>query len=242
MPPPTRVSSRQIRTLLCLAVAAGAGFASATPATGADTRAARSQPVALSDEAAAALVDRSRWEPRPKNWEENHRHPSDRTLRRFRHSSDLPRAYKRRVSGDYTGRTDEIIQWGARKWGFSPDVLRAVAVVESRWDMSVVGDGGDSYGLMQVKRGPHCCFPATRRSTAFNVDYYGAWLRAAYDGRFRWLNTLTRGERYRTGDLWGSIGLWYSGRWRYGSGDYVSRVRDTLGQRVWRRDGFRRSG
>jgi hypothetical protein len=53
---------------------------------------------------------------------------------------------------------------------------------------------------------------------------------------------LTRGERYRTGDLWGSIGLWYSGRWRYGSGDYVSRVRDTLGQRVWRRDGFRRSG
>ena len=239
--PPTRVSSRQIRTLLCAAVA-GATLASAAPAAGAETRAARSQPVALSDEAAAALVNRSRWEPRPENRDENHRRPSDRTLRRFRHSSDLPRAYKRRVSGDYTGRTDEIIQWAAHKWGFSPDVLRAVAVVESRWKMSAIGDGGDSYGLMQVKRGPHCCFPATRRSTAFNVDYYGAWLRAAYDGRFRWLNTVARGERYTSGDLWGSIGIWYSGRWRYGTADYIGRIKETIRQRVWRRDGFRRGG
>jgi hypothetical protein len=240
--PPTRVSSRQIRTLLCAAALAGAVTASAAPATGAETRAARSQPVAISDEAAAARVDRSGWEPRPQNREANHRRPSKRTLRRFRHSSDLPRAYKRRVSGDYTGTTDEIIQWGARKWGFSPDVLRAVAVVESWWKMSAIGDGGDSYGLMQVKRGPHCCFPATRRSTAFNVDYYGAWLRAAYDGRFRWLNTVARGERYTRGDLWGSVGLWYSGRWRYGTGEYIARVKETIRQRKWRRAGFRRSG
>jgi len=239
---PTRVSSRQIRTLLCAATVAGAALASAAPAVATKTRAARSQPVALSDAAAAVLVNRSRWEPRPENREENRHRPSDETLRRFRHSSSLPRAYKRRVSGDYTGRTDEIIQWGARKWGFSPDVLRAVAVVESRWDMSVVGDRGDSYGIMQVKRGPHCCFPATRRSTAFNVDYYAAWLRAAYDGRFRWFNTLARGERYTTGDLWGSIGAWYSGRWRYGTSDYIARVKETMRQRVWRRAGFRRNG
>ena len=240
--PPTRVSSRQIRTLLCAATLAGAAVASAAPATGAETRAARSQPVAISDEAAAARVDRTRWEPRPQNRDENHRRPSADTLRRFRHASELPRAYKRRVSGGYTGTTDEIIQWGARKWGFSPDVLRAVAVVESWWKMSAIGDGGDSYGLMQVKRGPHCCFPTTRRSTAFNVDYYGAWLRAAYDGRFRWLNTEVRGERYTRGDLWGSVGLWYSGRWRYGTGEYIARVKETIRQRKWRRAGFRRSG
>ncbi len=240
--PPTRVSSRQIRTLLCAAVLSGTAAASAAPATGAETRAARSQPVAISDEAAAARVDRSSWEPRRQNRDENHRRVSADTLRRFRHASELPRAYKRRVSGDYTGTTDEIIQWGARKWGFSPDVLRAVAVVESWWKMSAIGDGGDSYGLMQVKRGPHCCFPATRRSTAFNVDYYGAWLRAAYDGRFRWLNTEVRGERYTRGDLWGSVGLWYSGRWRYGTGEYIARVKETIRQRKWRRAGFRRSG
>jgi hypothetical protein len=249
--PPTRVSSRQTRTLLCAAVLAGAVAASAAPAANAtdraaaarsETRAARSLPVAIGDEAAAALVARSGWEPRPQNRDENHRRPSADTLRRFRHASELPRAYKRRVSGDYTGTTDEIIQWGARKWGFAPDVLRAVAVVESWWRMSAIGDGGESYGLMQVKRGPHCCFPATRRSTPFNVDYYGAWLRAAYDGRFRWLNNVARGERYTRGDLWRSVGLWYSGRWRYGTGDYISRVKEALRQRKWRRAGFRRSG
>jgi hypothetical protein len=246
--PPTRVSSRQIRTLLCVAAlgaacdAPAANAADGAAAARSETRAARSLPVAIGDDAAAALVDRSSWEPRSQNGDENHRLPSADSLRRFRHSSDLPRAYKRRVSGDYTGTTDEIIQWAARKWGFSPDVLRAVAVVESWWKMSAIGDGGDSYGLMQVRRGPHCCFPATRRSTAFNVDYYGAWLRSAYDGRFRWLNTVARGERYTSGDLWGSVGLWYSGRWRYGTGDYISRVKETIRQRKWRRAGFRRSG
>lgn len=207
-----------------------------------DTRAARSAPVAISDAAAAGRVSESRWEPRPGNREANLRTPSRRMLRSFRRWSELPRAYKRRVSGGYTGTTDEILQWGARKWGFSPDILRAVGVIESWWTMEAVGDDGNSFGIMQVKRGSHCCFPATRRSTAFNVDYYGAWLRAAYDGRFRWLNTVPRGERYRAGDLWGSVGLWYSGRWRLGTGEYIGRVKNVIRQRVWRRANFRSGG
>ena len=44
---------------------------------------------------------------------------------------DLPRAYRRHVTGNYAGTTDEIIQWAALKWGFAPDVLRAVAVIEA---------------------------------------------------------------------------------------------------------------
>jgi hypothetical protein len=207
-----------------------------------DTRSARSTPVAIGDAAAAGYVSDSSWEPRPANRESNRRTPSKRTLRGFRRWSDLPRAYKRRVTGSYTGTTDEILQWAARKWGFSPDVFRAVAVIESWWKMAAVGDDGDSFGIMQVKRGPHCCFPATRRSTAFNVDYYGAWLRAAYDGRFRWLNTVPRGERYRAGDLWGSVGVWYSGRWRLGTGEYIGRVKKVIRKRVWRRAGFRQAG
>ena len=216
--------------------------ADAAAAARAETRAARSQPVAINDASAASLVQESAWEPRPGNLEANSRMPSERTLRHFRRWSQLPRAYKRRVTGGYTGTTDEILQWAARKWGFSPDLLRGVATIESWWKMSAVGDDGESFGIMQVKRGPHCCFPATRRSTAFNVDYYGAWLRAAYDGRFRWLNTVERGERYRRGDLWGSVGLWYSGRWRLDTGDYISRVKNIIRQRVWRRAGFRRGG
>lgn len=250
--PPTRVSSRQIRTLGCTAALAGAivatagegaaagADADAAAAARAETRAARSQPVAISDLAAAERVAHSGWEPRPQNRAENRRTPSKRTLRRFRRSSQLPRAYKRRVTGGYRGTTDEIIQWAAYKWGFSPNVLRAVAAIESRWKMGAVGDSGQSFGIMQVKSGPHCCFPATRRSTAFNLDYYGAYQRAVYDGRLRWLNGVERGERYRAGDLWGSVGVWYSGRWHYGSGEYIRRVKDTIRQRVWRRSGFRR--
>jgi hypothetical protein len=250
--PETRIPSRQLRTLACTAVLAAAALAStsntdasdvdAAAAAGAETRAARTTPVAISDATAAGLVDTSRWEPRPANREANRRRPSKDTLRRFRHWSQLPRAYKRRVTGNYTGTTDEIIQWSARKWGFAPDIFRAVGAIESWWKMSAIGDDGRSFGIMQVKRGSHCCFPATRRSTAFNLDYYGAWLRAAYDGRFRWLNDVERGERYRRGDLWGSVGVWFSGRWRYGTGDYVRRVKETIRQRVWRRAGFRRSG
>jgi hypothetical protein len=248
--PPTRVSSRQLRTfaatgaLVAAAIALGgdAGATDRAATARADTRAARSQPVALGDTAAAEMVDRSRWEPRPVNREANRHTPSRRTLRRFRRWSELPRAYRRAVTGDFTGTTDEILQWAARKWGFAPDIFRGVATIESWWKMTAIGDDGQSFGIMQVKRGPHCCFPATRRSTAFNVDYYGAWLRAVYDGRFRWLNTVERGERYRRGDLWGSVGVWYSGRWRHGTGDYITRVKRMIRQRVWRRDGFRRGG
>jgi hypothetical protein len=38
-----------------------------------------------------------------------------------------------RVSGAFTGRTDEIFQWGACKWGLPDDLLRAIAVRESTW-------------------------------------------------------------------------------------------------------------
>jgi hypothetical protein len=259
--PKTSAFRRHLRTLGCSAVLAAAAIALGAADRGlveqtaegsrvsdraavarAETRPARSKPVAIRDATAASRVQRSRWEPRPRNRAQNRHRASKRVLKRLRRRSDLPRAYTRRVTGAYRGTTDEIIQWAAYKWGFSPDVFRAVAAIESWWKMSTVGDGGRSFGLMQIKRGHHCCFPATRRSTAFNLDYYGAWLRAVYDGRRRWLNHVERGARYRRGDLWGSVGTWYSGRWHLGSGEYIGRVKDAIRQRVWRRAGFRHSG
>ena len=38
-----------------------------------------------------------------------------------------------RVSGQYVGTTDEILQWAACKWGIADNVLRAVAERESGW-------------------------------------------------------------------------------------------------------------
>lgn len=52
--------------------------------------------------------------------------------------------------------------------------MRAVAVIESWWRMSTVGDDGDSFGLYQLRRPYHCCPAYAKRSTAFNADYYGA--------------------------------------------------------------------
>jgi hypothetical protein len=86
------------------------------------------------------------------------------------------------VTGHYRGSTDQIIQWAAAKWGLSPDLLRAVAAVETWWYMSYVGNDGSSFGLFQV-RTPYHCVGATvcglfRHDTAFNADYYASIIRS----------------------------------------------------------------
>lgn len=191
--------------------------------------------LALTDRTAALRVHRSAFEPRRDNHAANHRVPTRYELAYFRrHEGALPWAYKSRVTGYFRGTTDEVIQWAAIKWGFNPELFRAVAAVESWWHMYTVGNDGDAFGLFQVRRPYHCCWPLTARSTAFNADYYGAELRAAYNGAFTWLNTVPHGRYYRRGDLWGSVGEWASGRWHLGTSDwYVGQVQQRLSQRIW---------
>jgi len=190
----------------------------------------------LPDAAAAKLVKRSSFEPRRENRNALRRTPTAAQLKLFRKKSDMP--YARFVTGAYTGTTDEVIQWAARKWGFNPDLLRSVAVVESWWRMSTVGDNGDSFGLFQMRRPFHCCLPFMAQDAAFNADYYGAILRSFYDGRQSWLNTVERGKQYRAGDLWGSVGTWFSGRWWVNVQGYISKVRAALRDRTWRTSAF----
>ena len=203
---------------------------------------ATTQPVGftpLSDAAAAALVQRSGFEPRPQNAAANQTMPSGRMLRDWRKHNKMP--YRRFVDGRFTGTTDEIIQWAAYKWGLDEDVLRAVAVVESWWRQSTVGGHGSSFGLFQVRRPFHCtgkCAIA-RRSSAFNADYYGGIIRAYYDGRMRWLNKEEHGRKYAAGDLWGSIGAWFSGRWWTApSANYIAEVQRRLSEQTWLQPGF----
>ena len=186
----------------------------------------------LSDAEAATRVNQSDWEPRRNNARANRRRPSDDQLRDFRRRSEMVNRFD--VTGNYRGTTDEILQWAARKWGFDPDLFRAVAAVESYWNMSAVGDGGLSFGIFQMKRTYHCCKPLSSRYTAFNADYYGAILRAYYDGEQKWLNDVERGERYGPGDLWGSVGSWFAGRWRTPEAlGYIHRVQSTLKDEPW---------
>src|SRR5215470_2023630 len=198
-----------------------------------------------SDAECAARVRRSAWEPRPENFLANNTNVYARGDRLI--GNDLY-GYERRVTGNFTGTTDEILQWGACKWGIDEDVVRAQAVQESYWQQSALGDcrggtvpdtnGCQSVGLLQVKGADvppthPGTWPYAYRSTAFNVDYtYAVW-RSCYEGKEVWL-----GNGYRSGDVWGCVGRWFSGDWYQTSQGYISSVKNILANETWLNPGF----
>jgi len=168
-----------------------------------------------------------------------------------------------RVTGNFTGTTDELIQWASCKWGFDEDVVRAQVAKESSWYQRATGDwtstasrcvpghpiGADgrpgqcpeSIGLLQI-RYPYWAqaFPAAVTSSAFNLDYALAARRSCFEGRDTWLNMVERGRTYAAGDLWGCIGMWFSGRWYTpASVTYIDQVKDYLARRIWASAEFR---
>jgi hypothetical protein len=137
-------------------------------------------------------------------------------------------AYQSRVTGNFAGTTDEILQWGACKWGFDADTVRAIAAGLSKWQQSALADcnfqgqiqpetnGCQSVGIMRIKDAnippTHAgTWPYAKNSTAFNVDYALGIIRACYEGKE---SSLAGGVTpYAAGDLNGCIGAWYSGAW-----------------------------
>ncbi len=180
---------------------------------------------ALPDEDACAAAVRPAPEIRALNGGPNH-------TRGTRPNTVYPR-----VTGNFTGTTDEILQWAACKWGIDEDVVRAQIVQESWWRTSTVGDNGESFGLGQVRVGFHdSAFvdDNAKRSTAYNVDYTYAHWRACFEGRFTWLNDRERGGTYAAGDVWGCVGFWFSGLWHVPRADqYIASVQDFLARRYW---------
>jgi autotransporter family porin len=167
-----------------------------------------------------------------------------------------------RVTGNFTGTTDEILQWAACKWGIDEDVVRAQIALESWWHQDAAGDyatdpsvcapghelGEDgregecpeSIGLGQVRTQYYRKYiDDSVASSAYNVDVvYGIW-RACYEGDETWLATVEHGKEYAAGDLWGCIGRWYSGRWHTEAAlEYIGRVQEYLDQRVWTSSDF----
>jgi len=157
--------------------------------------------------------------------------------------------------------TDELIQWVSHKWGIPTNVIRAQMVVESHWRQGFMGDpehvpadwygryprqsrarGSDvfeSLGIAQVKWRPDGSVgagtePLRWRSTAFNLDYYGATLRFFYDGDCRWC-----GPGYGPGQASNSVAAWYSpDPWNNGDArGYLRRVQQAIGSRAWTRLG-----
>lgn len=162
-----------------------------------------------------------------------------------------------RVDGNFTGTTEEIIQWAACKWGINEDIARAQVVRESWWLQDTKGDltynsaachpayrhlspCPESIGLMQVRylyHGP--AMDNSIASSAYNLDYAFASWRSCFEGEQTWLNSVERGATYGPGDAWGCVGLWFSGRWYAGGAStYISDVQDLVNQRVWETPGF----
>ena len=160
-----------------------------------------------------------------------------------------------RVTGDFTGTTDEILQWAACKWGIDEDIVRAQAARESWWQMTARGDWStdpsvcppghglgvdgtpgqcpESWGIMQVRYiYRKSAWPSSTNSTAFNVDLAYAEWRACYEGYEWWLTT-------QKGDTWGCVGRWFSGAWHtYWADWYINEVKNYLNDRVWEQANF----
>jgi autotransporter family porin len=194
----------------------------------------------------AERVQRDQPEPRPENTPANQFVPDRVVMPIWKDfTKQANQQFVSRIDGNFTGTTGEILAWGACKWGLDADLLRAVAVQESDWRQSTVSDysrdpdncvNGDtppcptSFGIMQLK---HTylpgSYPLSRQSTAFNVDYYGARMRACYEG---WVTYL--GGDYGPGDLWHCVGWHWSGHWKdAGSERYLKRVHRYLDSKPW---------
>ena len=85
------------------------------------------------DTQAAAMVHYSTWEPRPQNNTANHTVPPSSFTTAGYSGMQNHAAVFGHVTGNFTGTTDEIIQWAAAKWGLSDETIRAEAVQESYW-------------------------------------------------------------------------------------------------------------
>lgn len=252
----TLESKAALTTAVTLAAADPAPVASATLPRGATLPSAA--------DCAAKVVHRS-LERRRENALANFTTPTEAQLRQFHEAASqffAPEVIPR-ITGDFIGTTDEILQWAACKWGFDAEAERAVAMVESDWRQSTLGDwekdtslcppnDGNrdadgqcptSFGFLQVKYEPDSAsaFPMTRQSTAFNADYKLGRQYACYQGRIDYLaeqEPLPGYPAYPKGTdeemYWGCIGWHYSGGWYDKEAvEYIQSVKEEMKARRW---------
>lgn len=219
-----------------------------------------------SEATCAARVHRSSWEPRPANSTANSRVPTAAQIAGMKPwgsamgMDSRADTLRKQITGNFSGTTDEILQWAACKWGFNPDILRADAVVESYWQQSQRGDYTNdqqycppgswdgagcfqSYGLFQIKwYFFKDAFPMAQTNTAFSAEYAYGILRACFEG---WTTYLKQGTplsgypSYSAGDLWGCLGRWYSGWWYTQDAlQYIAKVKAALADKTWASPNF----
>ena len=167
------------------------------------------------------------------------------------------------INGDFTGTTEQILEWAACKWGIDQDIVFAQAAAESSWQQDHLGDWGSgsalcppghglgadgipgqcpqSYGILQIKSFLwRAAWPGIADSTAMNVDVAYAIWRSCFDGYEIWLrNSASSTHPYQAGDLWGCLGRWYAGSWYTPTANrYIDQIKGLLQERAWEQPGF----
>jgi autotransporter family porin len=221
------------------------------------------------DATCAALVHLTSWEPRPANTVPNHVVPTPGQIAGLspwnsqNAYDDRALGLEARITGSFTGTTDELLQWTACKWGFDEDHLRAEAVQSSGWSQTLANDfttdatmcpagaatltadGGvecaTTYGMFQIVWQYHeSAWPMFRDSTPFHLDYIFALRRVCFEG---WDTSqaarATSGVPYTANDEWGCIGAHFSGGWYDArANSYITAVKGQLAGRAWTQPGF----
>jgi hypothetical protein len=218
------------------------------------------------DSTCSSQINRSSFEPRVDNYAANHQVPPAAQIANLHPwnpsigMDDRSDGLRRRITGNFTGTTDEILQWAACKWGIDANIIRAEAVTESYWHESQLGDSTtnqslcppgtwdgsscyQSYGILQIK---YTYFqtewPMSRNDTAFNADFVYGWLRNCYEGWADYLYQRTPVSgypSYHAGDIWGCLGFWFSGSWYdQGAINYINVTKGHAAQKPWLQPGF----
>jgi hypothetical protein len=163
--------------------------------------------------------------------------------------------------------TDDLIQWGAHKWGIPEDWLRAEYVHESYWNQYMLGDDTgvsagayrqypsqsrdpharsayQSLGITQLRWTPdRSLHPGTEPlrwlSTAFNIDYQAATVRFYYDNPSG-SRKAWNDPSYQPCEKWSSIGGWFSPYpWNNaGQRTYAGDVQQLVSSRAWTQSDF----
>ena len=219
-----------------------------------------------SESACAASIAPSSFESRPDNYAANHRVPTAAQIANLQPWGPLigmdskSDSLRKQITGNYTGTTDQILQWVACKWGIDPNIVRAEAVTESNWHQSQLGDNTNnqslcppgawngsscyqSYGILQIK---YTYFktewPMSQQDTAFNAEFVYGWIRNCYEGWADYLYGQTPSPgypRYHAGDIWGCLGFWFSGGWyTAGAINYINITMQHYQQKPWLQPGF----
>jgi hypothetical protein len=222
---------------------------------------------ALPDEATCARLVRRRAEQRPENATANARVTTPAEVAKLDPWNmsnmifeDAALALQARITGDFAGTTDELLQWTACKWGFDEDFLRAEAYQQSIWRQGAHGDWLDSpssecppdaitrtmngtlqcaqtYGMLQVVWKFHkSAWPMFRDSTPFHLDFVYAMRRVCFEG---WdagqaARAPISSKPYVKDDYLGCLGAHFSGEWYDDEANaYISRVQGQLAGRAW---------